>query len=139
MKRIFFSSLLIAITCFSIAQSDDKKAIQQILNEIATAQVKGDAAFLEHLYSSDFIFVNAQGRMNKTERLAYLKKNVPESFAFENTTIRMYGNTSVINTDVKIKAKGGVLQTSFTTIVLVKMKGQWKEVNAQSTYSAPAK
>jgi ketosteroid isomerase-like protein len=139
MKRTILASLLIIFSFFCLGQADDKKAIHQILDEIATAQVKGDANFLDQLYSSDFIFINAQGSMNKTERLAFFKKNVPESFSFENVTIRVYGNTAVVNTDVKVKPKGGQLQTSFTTIVMVKMEGHWKEVNAQGTYSATPK
>jgi ketosteroid isomerase-like protein len=139
MKRNILASLLIISSIFCLGQSDDKKAIHQILDEIATAQVKGDAAYLDQLYSGDFIFVNAQGRMNKTERVAFFKKNVPESFTFENVTIRIYGNTAVVNADVKVKLKGAELQTSYTTIVMVKMNGKWKEVNAQGTYSAPPK
>src|ERR1700730_6232376 len=119
MKRNILASLLIISSFYCLGQSDDKKAIHQILDEISTAQVKGDAVFLDQLYSSDFIFVNAQGRMNKTERLEFFKKNIPESFAFENVTIRIYGNTAVVNADVKVKVKGAELQTSYTTIVMV--------------------
>jgi Domain of unknown function (DUF4440) len=114
MKRNIFTSLLITTSFFCLGQSNDKKAFQQALDEIATAQIKGDVAVLDRIYSSDFIFINARGRMNKTERLAYFKANVPESLAFENDNIRIYGNSAVINTDIKVKLKGAELQTHFS-------------------------
>ena len=134
MKRnLYLTSLLITYSFFCFGQANDTKAIQEVLNDIATAQTKGDVSTLDRIYSSDFIFINRNGIMNKTERLDYFKKNIPESFAFENDKIRFYGNTAVVNTDVKVKLKGEELQTYLTTIVMVKMNGEWKEVNAQST------
>ena len=138
-RNLFLTSLLITYSFFCVGQSNDTKAIHEILNDIATAQTKGDVSTLDRIYSNDFIFINTNGMMNKTERLDHYKKNIPESFAFENDKIRLYGNTAVINTDVKIKLKDEDLQTYLTTIIMVKMKGQWKEVNAQGTPTSVAK
>jgi ketosteroid isomerase-like protein len=133
-RNLLFTYLFITYSFCSFGQSNDTKAIQQILNDITAAQTKGDVAALDSIYSSDFIFISSNGvKFNKTERLDYLKNNIPESFAFENDKIRIYGNTVVVNTEVKIKLKGGDLQTNLATIVMVKMHGQWKEVSAQGT------
>jgi len=134
----FLTILLLSSSFFVYGQSSDKQAIQQILKEITAANTSGNYAGFDHIYASDFIFIDRSGKkFNKTERMAYLKVTPhPESFAFTNEQIRMYGTTAVVNTQVDIKPKGQEAQTSVTTIVMVKKGGRWQEVNVQSTAKA---
>ena len=134
-QNSFFTILLLASSFFVYGQSSDQKAIRQILKEITAANTSGNYAALDHIYSSDFIFIDRLGKkFDKTERMAYLKVTPhPESFAFTNEQIRMYGTTAVVTTEVNIKPKEQEAQTYLTTIVMVKKGGRWQEVSVQST------
>ena len=137
-RSSFLTILLLVSTFFVYGQSNDEQAIRQVLNEITAANKTGDFKAFDHIYASDFIFINSAGKKyNKTERLAYLKATpLPTSFAFKNEQIRMYGTTAVVNTVVNITPKGQDAQSHEVTIIMVKKGGLWQEVNVQVTTKA---
>jgi len=136
MKRnILLSILLLSFSITVQAQSKDEQAVRQVLKDITNANLKRDMAAFDRLYAPDFVFINYQGqKFNKQERIANLKSiPAPESFAFTNEHIRMYGNVAVVNAEVKMKPHGQEAMTHLVTIVLMKKNGRWVEVNAQAT------
>jgi hypothetical protein len=58
------------------------------------------------------------------------------NFSFQNTRVRIYGNTAVVNTELHLNWQGTEEETHLTTIVLIKRNGQWLEVNSQATKKA---
>ena len=142
MRRTFiFSALLSLCTTLIFAQSKDQQDVKHRLDEIVNAMKKTDLKTLENVYASDFLFINANGkRFTKAERLENIKTTPkPEQFAFSNEKIRVYGNTAVVNGEVRVQVKGQKPVHNYITLVFVKTGGQWKEVSAQGTDADQAK
>ena len=136
MKRIlFFNSLLLFSSLISYGQQKDEQSIRQLMDQITTSMRNHDINSLDHIYASDFVFVNANGKkFTRSERLSNLRSlPAPEEFAFQNEKIRIYGNTAIVNGEVRIKQKGQSLQTHYITLVFIKGNNLWKEVSAQGT------
>ena len=136
MKRNYLLLVVFLATSITLyAQSSDEKSIRGILADITTANKTGNFKVMENIYASDLVFISAQGKkFNKTERIAFLNSNPhPESFAFENVKIRMFGNTAVVNAEVHQKLKGQSAQISYATLVMIKEGNRWVEVNGQAT------
>ena len=136
MKRTFILAVSLFTSSFFVyAQSSDEKAIQKQLDEIELDAKKGDYEHQSSFYADDMVFIGNDGKLyTKADRIAHMKTTPhPEVFAFENRHIRVFGNTAVVNTDLRIKGNGREEETHVTTIVLVKRNGQWKQVNVQGT------
>jgi ketosteroid isomerase-like protein len=139
MKRSFFlSGLFILSSILSNGQSNDEQAIRQMLPQLATAFKNVDVSTLDRMYADDYIFISPWGvKYTKAERLDNIKSTpAPETFSYENPQIRIYDNTAVVNSEVKIKRKDEDLQTHLSTMVLHKNNGQWQVVNGQGTKKA---
>jgi len=149
MKRILLSiAMLLAIPAFAICQMNDKnagkkggdeQAVRQTINELAVALTNNDTDALDRIYGADYAVTNENGEMTtKAERLAAIKSGDLkfESVSFTDVKVRLYGEAAVttyhINTKVQAKGLpvGGNLRG---TVTLVKMKGRWQVVAAQST------
>lgn len=136
MKRTYLLIVFILVSTFFVfGQSEDEKAIQQILNDITTVNKTGDFAILNQIFADDFIFITVQGKtFNKTERIAFVKSvPPPELFEYSKVQIRIYGKTAVVNTDVALKPRGKSAEIHLVTIIMVKNNDHWQEVNVQAT------
>ena len=159
MKRILLTAVIvIAASSLVLGQEPDKKAdkskpvgekvaasssveqaVQQRLNEIATALGSNDTAALDRIYADDYTFVSPSGAVTtKAQRLAAIKSGELkyESVSFDEANIRSYGDTALVTSRVTTKAqdKGQDLSGQYrVTLMFVKMKGPWQLVAAQNT------
>jgi ketosteroid isomerase-like protein len=139
MKSIALTFVVLCIFVSVVfSQSKDEQALRQTLNEVATALKSKDVTSLAKIYDDDYTFVNGTGEMfDKTKRLATIKSGVPlESFSYDDVKVRLYGNTALINTTVKLKNAGKDATVSQATLTMIKKNGRWQIVAAQSTPSA---
>ncbi|MEJ7736351.1 MAG: nuclear transport factor 2 family protein [Chitinophagaceae bacterium] len=85
-----------------------------------------------------YMFIAPTGLVhNKTQRTASFSSTpAPEFFAYEDVKIRIYGNTAVANTIVRIKNPGQDTALNPSTLVMVKNGGRWQVVNGQGTPAA---
>ena len=148
MKRILIVTVLVAATAFVFSQptrtgasqkGNDEQAIRQLLDEISSALSRNDTAALDRSYADSYTLVNENGvLLTKAPRLAAIKSGELkfESVAFDEVNVRLYGNTAVATYRVTSKAqfKGQEAGGQFrSTVTLVKMKGRWQLVAAQTT------
>lgn len=136
MKKLIMI-IVIAIAASSVAfgqMNKDEQSVRQTLNEIAAAINGQDMAKLDGFYAADYVLVNPTGvKINKTERLASIKNEKPNGvFAYENAKIRFYGDTAIVNANVRTSAAQDVM-TNQTTLVLVRKGKSWQLVSAQGT------
>lgn len=121
--------------------------IKGIMSEMASELAKNDADAVAKHYADDYHLVTPQGvDQPKAVRLADMKSGNSkfESFAYENISVRTYGDTAVAIADVKAKgttAGQPVSANIKATLVFHKTKDGWKVVSGQATpvTAAPAK
>ena len=148
MKRILVVAMLVAASSFVFSQptrsstnqkGNDEEAVRQLLNEISAALGRNDVAPLDRIYADDYTLVNEFGDLlTKAPRLAAIKSGELkyESISFDEVNVRLYGHTAVATLRSTLKARlkgqdiGGKLRV---TVTLVKIKGRWQVVAAQST------
>ncbi len=148
MKRILVVAMLVAASSFVFSQptrssanqkGNDEQAVRQVLNEVSAALTRNDAAALDRIYADSYTLTNENGvLLTKAPRLAAIKSGELkfESVAFDEVNVRLYGNTAVATYRVTSKAqfKGQEAGGQFrSTVTLVKMKGRWQLVAAQTT------
>ena len=148
MKRILIVTLLVAASSFVFSQptrsspnqkGNDEQAVRQLLNETSAALGRNDTAALDRIYADSYTLTNENGvLLTKAPRLAAIKSGELkfESVAFDEVNVRLYGNTAVATYRVTSKAqfKGQEAGGQFrSTVTLVKMKGRWQLVAAQTT------
>ena len=134
-KLIMITVIAIAASSVAFAQMNkDEQAVRQALKEIAAAINGQDMAKLDGVYAADYVLVNPSGvKINKTERLASVKNEKPNgAFSYENAKIRFYGDTAIVNANVRTSAAQDPL-TNQTTLVLVRKGKSWQLVSAQGT------
>jgi len=134
-KLITIFVLAIAASSAAFGQMNkDEQAVRQTLNELAAAINGQDMAKLDGFYAADYVLVNPSGvKVNKTERLASVKNEKPNGvFGYENVKIRFYGDTAIVNANVRTSAAQDPL-TNQTTLVLVRKGKGWQLVSAQGT------
>ena len=140
MKLISIVTVFTLLCSFlGFGQSEDEKAIRQILNDITTVNKTADFTILERIFADDFIFISAQGKtFNKSERIAFVKSvPPPEFFEYSNEQVRIYGKTAIVNTEVNLIPRGKTAETHIVTIIMVKNGERWQEINVQATRKAP--
>ena len=142
MKRIFlaFAAIVCAASSVAYGQTNrDEQSVRQTLSELAAAINSQDMAKLDGFYAANYVLINPTGaRINKTERLATVKNDKPNSgFAYENVKIRFYGDTAIVNANVKTSAAQDPL-TNQTTLVLIRKGRSWQLVSAHGTTVAGA-
>ncbi len=136
MKKIMMV-LAVAIVASSAAfgqTNKDEQAVRQTLNELAAAINNQEMAKLDGFYADDYVLINPTGaKINKTERLASVKNEKPTGvFGYENVKVRFYGDTAIVNANVRTSAAQDPL-TNQTTLVLVKKGKSWQLVSAHGT------
>ncbi len=148
MKRILAVAMLVAASSFVFSQptrssanqkGNDEQAVRQLLNETSAALGRNDTAALDRIYADSYTLTNENGvLLTKAPRLAAIKSGELkfESIVFDEVNVRLYGNTAVATYRVtsKLQFKGQEAGGQFrSTVTLVKMKGRWQLVAAQTT------
>lgn len=148
MKRILVVAILAAAASFVFIQttrsgagqkSNDEQAVRQVLNGVAAALTRNDAAALDRVYADSYTLVNESGELTtKAPRLAAIKSGELkyESVGFDEVDVRLYGDTAV--TTYRVTSKGQLKGEAFggqfrATSTYVKMRGRWQLVAAQVT------
>jgi len=134
-KLIMIMVIAIAASSATFGQTNkDEQTVRQTLNELAAAINNQDMAKLEGVYANDYVLVNPSGvKVNKTERLASVKNEKPNGvFGYENVKVRFYGDTAIVNTNVRTSAAQDPL-TNQTTLVLVRKGKSWQLASAHGT------
>jgi ketosteroid isomerase-like protein len=120
------------VTAVEITEAEVKDALELLQ---ATVE-KNDREGLDKIYADDYMIVNPDGKAEtKAERMEAMKtaKIEYEKVEFADPKIRIYGNTAVVITNAKGKAKQDGKETEMdmtATIVFVKTKDGVKEVTA---------
>lgn len=141
MKYIAVGWLGVTVAATSLAQSrvGAEKELIRIQNEWATARIKGDVAFLEHLYAKEFRITSMNGSVVTRDadigvfRSGEMK---PESIVDEDMKVSVYDNTAIVTgvENVKGAYKGNFGQFALRfTNVYVWRDGRWQLVTHQST------
>jgi len=97
-----------------------------------------DAAVLSKILSDDLTYTHSSNlHQDKAAVLESLKgKSVVEAMDFKNLTVRVYGNTAVVDTDVESRGNNsGVVSTTRLHVLTVLVKGPhgWQLVARQAT------
>ena len=117
--------------------------LEELAQDLAKAELKGDVAFLARTLADDFIGIGPRGFMlTKDEWLARHKSGDLryESFGLDEVRIRVYGDAAVLTgrETVKLKYRGEDQQAELrTTEVFVKQAGQWQLAGLQLSPIAP--
>ncbi len=155
MRRVLIIALpLLLLPCLTLGQTKEKKekakpvgggsveqAVLKLEDEFADALKKGDCAFLEKNFSSDYINIFGNGQMTpKAEVVNACKSGQMKYDTFDvkkDRKVRVYGNTAIVISEAEVKGHRGsipVMGTYRRTLVFVKMKnGQWQLVTFQAT------
>lgn len=153
MKRSVFTALLpvvIGAALASCARSAEQSAppaaptesVEQLENDRVAALLRGDVAFIERVYSDDYVVNSANGMTrNKAQVIADIKSGVQsfESMSHRDVRVRVYGDTTIVtgHTILKGQYKGqpSLSPTTFTR-VYAKLGGQWRLVaNTSSVFT----
>jgi hypothetical protein len=114
---------------------NQEHAEQEVLRQAdawATAELRGDTAFLERTLAGDFIGIGPLGFMlTRQEWLARHQSGdlKYESFTLDEVKVRVYNDAAVL-TGRQIQNgayRGNSIQAQFrTTLVFVQQQGQWR-------------
>jgi ketosteroid isomerase-like protein len=113
-------------------QEHAEQEVVRLADAWATAELRGDTAFLERTLADDFIGIGPLGFMlTKQEWLARHQSGdlKYESFNLDEVKVRVYNDAAVLTgRQVQNGAyRGNSIQAQFrTTLVLVKQQGQWR-------------
>ena len=125
------------------AQTADQKAVSDTERRRFNAQIKKDYAVLEQILSNDLIYTHSNGPVDN--KVAYIQsiragKLTYEAIDVQEETIRIYGNTAVVNGVCLIRAtsNGETINTRIRyTDVYVRNGARWQMVAYQSLRLAP--
>lgn len=109
---------------------DQKSQVQEFVREWATAEQRGDAAFLEDALTDDFVGVGPLGFMlTKQQWLGRFAGGLSyESFALDEVEARIHGQAAVVTGRQKQAGgfQGNDVGGEFrATVVLVGREGRW--------------
>ena len=125
-------------------QEHTEQEVLHLADAWATAELRGDTAFLETRLSDDFIGIGPLGFMlTKQEWLARHRSGdlKYESFNLDEIKVRVYNDTAILTgRQVQHAAyRGNPMPGQFrTTLVFVQQQGQWRLASLQlSTIGQP--
>lgn len=132
-------TLLAVPICLLLAQPDVESSIKQAELGWSSAILKNDLTQLDRILSDDLVYYHSSGLVD-TKR-TYLSNLQSAKFQYhfvdyEQMKIRAFGNTSVVNAKLRIKAidNGTPIDNLFLlTHVFVKQRGSWQLVSHQTT------
>jgi ketosteroid isomerase-like protein len=111
--------------------NDQTQQLKKLGENWATAELRGDTAFLERALADNFAGVGPRGFMlTKDQWLARHESQALkyETFQWDDTWVRVYGDAAVVTgrETVKGKYEDHDLQDQFrTTLVFVKQQERW--------------
>lgn len=123
----------------STAPVSHEAEVRRIMTDIAAALAKNDPAAAAKFYAEDYHLVTPQGvDQDKTARMADMTSGTTkfDSFAYENISVRSYGDTAVAIADVKAtgKAAGQSVPSNIkATLVFQKTQDGMKVISGQAT------
>ena len=125
-------------------QEHTEQEVLHLADAWATAELRGDTAFIETRLSDDFIGIGPLGFMlTKQEWLARHRSGdlKYESFNLDEIKVRVYNDTAILTgRQVQHAAyRGNPMPGQFrTTLVFVQQQGQWRLASLQlSTIGQP--
>lgn len=153
MKHTLFTLVLVLATAaFAFGQTTEKETtpggkakaadrrqseeqnIHQLINDLAAAFERNDAAALDRLYADDFIGTTLAGELyDKPALLGVIKSGIQkyESVNVDEIKIHVYGDAATVHSRGRIKLQvNGQHKEDLTrdTTTLVKRQGQWRIV-----------
>lgn len=120
-----------------------KQQLIQLMNDMAAASVRGDAAFFDRVLGREFVATTINGELKTKDQILadYHAGNVKfKSHVFDEYDIRFYGNVAIVRNRAKaVQIYKGKERTgqSRNTRVWTLRQGQWVCVAFQSTRIAP--
>jgi ketosteroid isomerase-like protein len=118
----------------------EEKVMQLERDSIAATKRGGEVAFFQKTESDDYMFVDPGGSVvDKSGDLAMVKAGdlkFQDITLSDDTKVRVYGNTAVVNGTIVVKGKYKDQDISGTyrfTDVFVKRSGNWQIVSGQLT------
>ena len=149
-RRLFLAAVLLCASACSIAHSpaistaDDRAAIEAVLRQLTEAQKNYDAAAMDRLLAPDYVEISPVGELD--ERAKVLGFYTPDkkaaggeltSYALEQLTTRIYGNTAVTVAYLPFTMTmpdGQAMSRAFRcTFVLVRNGATWQVASSQFT------
>ncbi len=143
MKKSFFSLLLLCLSLAAFCQTNNGKAdseetLKQLERRRYDLMVKKDLKALGEMLADDMVYTHSNGNTeNKEEYLAGLAsgKSVYYAVEPEETRVRFYGNTAILNgiakVDTEVNGQRTTLHLRYTD-AYVKRNGKWQFVTWQS-------
>lgn len=133
-----YATLLVALGVVSFAASPED-GVREAAAAWRKAVIAKDEAALHRLCAGDLTYTHANGRtQDKAEYIAaVVKTGRYESFAEEDTKIRVYGNAAILTGYVDVKMIGAEPYRVRTIEVYVNHGGQWQLTAKQSARIAP--
>ena len=131
---------LLAASLLTAARPDaqTEKEIRSMMEAYRQALLHKDAAALAPLLSDDLTYTHSSNlHQDKPAVLASMKGKPADAIDFNNLSIRVYGNTAVVTTDLETRTSnaGTVSVTKLHVLhVLVKGAEGWQVVARQATH-----
>lgn len=113
-------------------RENTEQEVARLANAWATAELRGDVAFLERTFADDFIGIGPLGFMlTKQEWLARHRSGDMQydSFNLDEVTVRAYNEAAVLigRQSQNASYRGNSINAQFRiTLVFVEQQGQWK-------------
>jgi ketosteroid isomerase-like protein len=132
-------SLIIFLLLASGTYAETPEQVKALDREWAQATVRADVATLSRLLSDDLIYTHTDAEtQTKREFIASVSKGEIRynSIEFEGSTARVYGNTGVTVSRLRIKLTVGNRHVNLHPIFLhvwVNQNGRWQMVAHQAT------
>jgi ketosteroid isomerase-like protein len=115
-----------------------EQEVVRLADAWATAELRGDAAFLESTLADDFVGVGPLGFMlTKQEWLARHQSGdlKYESFNLDEIKVRVYNDDAAVLTGRQVQNgayRGNSIQAQFRiTLVFIQQQGQWRLASLQ--------
>lgn len=128
--------MLLSVPAFASAEDDLRAA----LANYRQALVKKDLAALQNIWTDDYTFIDAHGRVRtKADRLADLKSNATTLDRIQHEEpprVRVHGEIGIISSDVTLVGRYGHKQVSGvfrSTHIWVLAGGRWQLLMNQLT------
>ena len=138
---VFVLALLTCASILALGQKSKGNSVEQEILKLEDASrdaaLKGDASWIEKNLSDDFVRILSDGRaLDRQQFIDNFKKTKYDAIDFTDRKVRVYGNSAVVNLTANVKGTSegrDISGTNRASRVWVKIKGQWKLVNFQST------
>ena len=126
-------------------QEHAEQEVLRLADAWATAELRGDTAFLERILTDDYIGIGPLGFMlTKQEWIVRHQAGdlKYESFNLDEVKVRVYNNDAAVLTGRQVQNgayRGNSIQAQFRiTLVFVRQRGQWQLASLQlSTIGQP--